>query len=502
MPIIVDFFRDPSTGNGISGRTVSLRKHVDGTEIDTTVTDANGMFAFDIDYEGPVYYTVDDGSGTYKRHSGKSVGQIGPIWLDATRRVLAGMGKGTMTGLAVSADGLSMDVSVAAGTAILKDGIPYYSDDAQTVTIGAADGTNPRIDLVVLRVTRAGQSEEGKVALTTVAGTPAATPAAPSPTASSSTDDLVLAEVLVDAGATTIASGKVTDKRAMAGQEILSVPLAVSTLDGVTATATELNTLDGITASTAELNYTDGVTSAIQTQLDGKVSDTGDTITGDVTIKKTSDTAFQVKLDDDTAALVVDTNGVKTLRLQTTGLRVYSDAGSTQVAFINSSTGDLTLTGDVSAVDVAASGTFAVTGAATLNGNVTLGNNSSSDTTTIHSHFQVKAAGAFTVSLGAAAGTGGSAAASRMRGSDQAGEFQVVTGSSGVSTGTLASISFAYSRPSSDYVVFLQASSINAADLNLNVTNRSSTGFDIRANAAPGTGETLQIAFWLVEVDA
>lgn len=44
---------------------------------------------------------------------------------------------------------------------------------------------------------------------------------------------------------------------------------------GVTATAAELNKLDGVTATTAELNYVDGVTSAIQTQLNGKLSTTG-----------------------------------------------------------------------------------------------------------------------------------------------------------------------------------------------------------------------------------
>lgn len=43
----------------------------------------------------------------------------------------------------------------------------------------------------------------------------------------------------------------------------------------VTATHTELNVLDGLTASTTELNYVDGVTSAIQTQLDAKVTLTG-----------------------------------------------------------------------------------------------------------------------------------------------------------------------------------------------------------------------------------
>lgn len=44
----------------------------------------------------------------------------------------------------------------------------------------------------------------------------------------------------------------------------------LNTLDGITATTAELNTLDGITATVTELNHTDGVTSNIQTQIDGK----------------------------------------------------------------------------------------------------------------------------------------------------------------------------------------------------------------------------------------
>jgi len=53
----------------------------------------------------------------------------------------------------------------------------------------------------------------------------------------------------------------------------------VAILDGLTSTTTELNLLDGVTATTTELNYVDGVTSAIQTQLDAKLT-TSSTIDG------------------------------------------------------------------------------------------------------------------------------------------------------------------------------------------------------------------------------
>lgn len=46
--------------------------------------------------------------------------------------------------------------------------------------------------------------------------------------------------------------------------------LVVADLDGVTASAAELNILDGATLDVTELNYVEGVTSPIQTQLDAK----------------------------------------------------------------------------------------------------------------------------------------------------------------------------------------------------------------------------------------
>lgn len=61
-------------------------------------------------------------------------------------------------------------------------------------------------------------------------------------------------------------------------------------LDGVTATSAELNILDGVTATAAELNYVGGVTSAIQTQLDNRVTANADgTLTGGYTTTADND---------------------------------------------------------------------------------------------------------------------------------------------------------------------------------------------------------------------
>src|SRR6478609_9123860 len=169
---IRDYFRNIVTGAGISGRTVSLKRHVDDVEIASTTTASDGSFDFDdgdFTYHGPTYLTINDGS-RYKYHSGRTTGQVGPIWMSDLQRTFAGIGEGVVTGLNVPAAGGSMNLSVAAGAAILKDGIPYAPANAQTVTVTTANGSNPRIDSVVIRVTRPGQPEEGDANLVVIAG--------------------------------------------------------------------------------------------------------------------------------------------------------------------------------------------------------------------------------------------------------------------------------------------------------------------------------------------
>jgi len=63
---------------------------------------------------------------------------------------------------------------------------------------------------------------------------------------------------------------------------ITSSTAELNILDGATVSASELNILDGATLTTTELNYVDGVTSAIQTQLDGKLDESGGTMTGNI----------------------------------------------------------------------------------------------------------------------------------------------------------------------------------------------------------------------------
>ena len=67
-----------------------------------------------------------------------------------------------------------------------------------------------------------------------------------------------------------VTSTSITDGTIVNADINSSAAIAISKLDGVTATNTELNLLDGVTATTAELNYVDGVTSNVQTQLNAK----------------------------------------------------------------------------------------------------------------------------------------------------------------------------------------------------------------------------------------
>lgn len=114
----------------------------------------------------------------------------------------------TGTDLKVTANSSGMQVFIAAGQAMVR-GHFYASSDSETITIGAAN-TNPRIDSIVLRLDPSANS----VLLTVVAGTAAVSPVAPTLTQTDSgIYDFKLADVRVEANATTIDNSKVTDTR-------------------------------------------------------------------------------------------------------------------------------------------------------------------------------------------------------------------------------------------------------------------------------------------------
>ena len=125
------------------------------------------------------------------------------------------IGEGVIFGkgleLETFADSTGMNVKVKSGQALVRG--HYYSSSAEeTLTVPTANPTNPRIDLIVARLDPAANS----IVLALVAGTPAGSPVAPTPTQTDSeVYELPLAEVYVGAGVITITSGNVTDVRSI-----------------------------------------------------------------------------------------------------------------------------------------------------------------------------------------------------------------------------------------------------------------------------------------------
>jgi hypothetical protein len=122
------------------------------------------------------------------------------------------------------------------------------------------------------------------------------------------------------------------------------------------ATSTELNILDGATLSTTELNYVDGVTSAIQTQIDGKISASStDTLT--------NKTLTSPKINEDVAltATATELNYVDGV---TSAIQTQLDA--------KASLSGATFTGAVSGTSLTLSGDLTVNGTTTTLNSTTI----------------------------------------------------------------------------------------------------------------------------------
>jgi hypothetical protein len=127
-------------------------------------------------------------------------------------------GQPSDTALKVTGDSTGMNVKVAAGFALVR-GFAFYSTAQETLTVSAS-ATSPRIDLVVLRLDPSVDS----VDLAVVAGTPAATPVAPSLTQNTAANggvyELEIGRILVGANVITISPTAVTDTRPFLGTPV------------------------------------------------------------------------------------------------------------------------------------------------------------------------------------------------------------------------------------------------------------------------------------------
>lgn len=367
---IREISRHPTTGAEVSGVTVAIKKHVDDSTVDSTASSGAGISEFtqaDIGYPGPVYATQTS-SGTTTERSGKIAGQIaGLIWENDLPDVIAAHGEGVAQNgnrLAVSADGSGMHVNVATGLLIHKDGFPFVVESTTQVAIAAADPTNPRIDRVIVRLTREGQTEQGKMELTTLTGTPAGSPAAPALTQTASTWEVSLAQVNVLAAVSVIAADKVTDERTLlqvvpsggTSSQVLvggTVPSWTTVPTAALPSGIDASKIGSGGVSTAEYDYLANVTSDIQTQLNAKANDTGDTFTGPVVIAKTSTDALNIATDSSgTTYVSVDTSGGNFDIQEGMDFKIWAGPGFTNNKFtVDGATGNTTV-----------GGTLAVTG--------------------------------------------------------------------------------------------------------------------------------------------
>lgn len=117
----------------------------------------------------------------------------------------------TATNLQVSPE-TGLSVNVAAGSAWIN-GYRYENTDALNMTLTTANGSNPRIDRIVVRLNMISRS----IRLAVVTGTPAAAPVAPALTRTSDIYELGIADVLIPTAATSVPSNNITDTRLNAG---------------------------------------------------------------------------------------------------------------------------------------------------------------------------------------------------------------------------------------------------------------------------------------------
>lgn len=206
------------------GTEVQLRLHVDDSLV-TTTTVAGGQYVFQRNGNPGPHYTKISYDDTTQIISSKAVGVSGttdvgnlPLFL---RSWNDGYVSGVLNELAVTATGTSMNVTVAAGAAIVR-GLLYDQFEALPFTIGAP-ASQPRIDRVVVEVVPSGGGEniEGRSRIVVKPGTPATAPVAKALVKTATLWEYSLATVYVDPAVSSIAAAKVTDTRVVATPVIL-----------------------------------------------------------------------------------------------------------------------------------------------------------------------------------------------------------------------------------------------------------------------------------------
>lgn len=179
------------------------------------------------------------------------------------------------------AAGVNMSVDIQVGDAFVRrsDGSyahPVFNDAVYNQVISAADGSNPRRDVVVIYVdygetpsTGVSNNTNGVVKIKVVNGTPAGSPADPNAAAiqasvGSGNPYSILARVRVPAGQTTISNSLIDDLRTMIYSNAATIPTAAIIDAAVTAAklATGAVTGDKLATSAIFLGRATGIATA------------------------------------------------------------------------------------------------------------------------------------------------------------------------------------------------------------------------------------------------
>lgn len=269
---IADFLRALPGGAAVASASdlIDVKLHDGDTTLTADIdTDSDGKWTWTYSPAGSAAagWTLNPGgiywTGVYQGQTRTASSQATGLWgsnsIAEIPILLSAFGDGVVAGavtgdFAITYDGAGLDVDIAAGKALL-DGIAVTNPSSRELVIGTADGTHPRIDRIILELTRTAGDTEGKVMLKRLAGTPAASPAAPALTDSSSTLQISLAQVRVNANATTVTS--VTDERQYALTAITRNPSLISVLrtaPGATAVTTTGTTIAALQHSVTLLN--------------------------------------------------------------------------------------------------------------------------------------------------------------------------------------------------------------------------------------------------------
>jgi hypothetical protein len=161
----------------------------------------------------------------------------------------------------------SLTLNIASGWAAILGGntttqgvYVAYNDATATVTLAAADPTNPRIDRIVVTVSDATYSgSTNQVVFSVLTGTAAPSPVAPS----TPTNSISLATVAVAAGVTTITNANITDTRTVTVSNLsafttLTASGLITANGGVTTAGNTTVTLGGSTGTNPPLKLTSG----------------------------------------------------------------------------------------------------------------------------------------------------------------------------------------------------------------------------------------------------